>query len=240
MKLSIIVPLFNEEKTIATVLTKLSRLKLRGWNKEVIIVDDGSTDGSLKKIQNSNRVTKSEFAKDQNNKAKLKIFRKGKNQGKGAAIKSGLQYAIGDYVLIQDADNEYNPADIPKLLQKIKTENAKVVYGTRNVRPKRRGYFLYVIGDLFLTSITNLLYSSRLTDLYTGYKLFETKLLRSLKLESKGFEFEAEVTTKILKKGIKIVEVPISYCPRTFAEGKKIGLKDAIIGLATILKNVKT
>ena len=218
MKLSIIVPFYNEEKTLAIVLQKLKKLRLKNWQKEIIAVDDGSGDNSLS-------LTK---------KFDIKVLRHRNNLGKGAAVRNGLKIATGDYVLIQDSDLEYNPEDIPKILEKLRGKT-KVIYGSRNLKPKNRGYFLYVWGDGLLTSLVNLLFGSDLTDLYTGYKLIKTDLIKSLDLKSDGFDFEAEVTTKILKKGIRIVEVPISYSPRTFSEGKKIKFLDAVKGFWSII-----
>lgn len=227
-KLSIIIPVYNEEKTIEAVLNKLAALSLPEWEKEIIVVDDGSKDNSKLKAQS----LKLQF-KIQN----CQIVSHGKNSGKGAAIKTALKYATGDHAIIQDADLEYEPNDIPSLLQVLKEEKAEAIYGSRNLKPKRRGYFLYVLGAGILTWLVNFLYGANLTDLYTGYKLIKTSLLKSLPLECHGFEFEAEITIRLLQKGIKIREVPIHYYPRTFAQGKKIGFCDAVKGFWMILKN---
>ncbi len=224
MKLSIIVPALNEEKTIGQVLDQLAELNFIGWEKEVIVVDDGSTDNSKIKMQS---------AKSQGKIQNL-IFHE-KNQGKGAAIRSALEVAIGDAVVIQDADLEYDPAEIQNLLEAY--ENGAAVFGSRNLHPERTGYPHYVLGVWVLTKLINILYRAHLTDSYTCYKLIPRDVMKSLDLQSRGFEFEAEVCVKLLKKGIKIKEVPIRYSPRRFAEGKKIKARDGLIGLWTIIKN---
>ena len=228
MKLSIIVPVYNEERTVGLALQRLFNLALPGWEKEILVVDDGSTDNS--KVQ-------TQKAKFQFQNQNLKLLFHEVNEGKGAAIRTALKEAAGDYVIIQDADAEYDPKDIPVLLAAAQTKNAPVVYGSRNIHPRRTGYPHYVLGVWVLTTLTNILYRSNLTDVYTGYKLFRTSVLRSLNLQSQGFEFEAEVTAKLLKRGIPIVEVAIDYSPRRFAEGKKIRFRDALLGFWTILKN---
>ncbi|MEK7503044.1 MAG: glycosyltransferase family 2 protein [Patescibacteria group bacterium] len=229
MKLSIIVPVFNEEKTIELVLRKLASLDLGEWEKEIIVVDDGSLDGSKKII--------SDFAKASSDKENLKFLVHSENFGKGAAIKTALEHAIGDAVIIQDADLEYNPEEFNKLLSVFQNPEISAVYGSRNLNPKRRGYPHYVLGVAILSGLTNILYGSALTDVYTCYKLFRSDVLKNLNIQSSGFEFEAEVTSKLLRSGHKILETPISYSPRKFSEGKKIRFKDAVVGFWTILKN---
>ncbi len=217
MKLSIIIPVYNEEKTIEEVLKRVKRAPCLNYEKEIIIVDDGSTD-NLKLREPS-----------------AKIVRHRQNLGKGAAIRTGLGLASGEAVIIQDADLEYDPEDWQKMLKKFDGESA--VYGSRNINPKRKGYFHCVLGVKFLTGLTNLLFQAKLTDIYTCYKLMPLEIIKSLDLKSNGFEIEAEMTAKLLKKRVKIKEVPISYNPRQFKEGKKIRVKDGIIGFWTILTN---
>jgi len=221
MKISIIVPAHNEEKTIGQVLRGVLELDLGEWEREVIVVDDGSSDGT------------GEILKDSRFQD-LKIISHPKNLGKGAAIKSAIAKATGDYVIIQDADLEYFPQDIPKLLSAAK--NRQIVFGDRGVKRYPERGFHYVIGAKILTWTVNLLFGSRLHDLYTGYKLIPLQVIRSFNLESAGFEFEAEVTCKILKAGYKIAEIPINYQPRNKEQGKHIRAKDAVLGLWTIVK----
>ena len=221
MKFSIIVPVFNEEKTVGAVLEKLASLNLGEWKKEIVVVDDGSTDRSKEIIE----------------KYEVSLISHYKNLGKGAAIKTGLATATGDAIIIQDADLEYDPAEFNLLLSKLENKEIDAVFGSRNLAPKNRGYPHYVLGVAILSWITNILYDSKLTDVYTCYKLFRADAIKNLNIESNGFEFEAEVTAKLLRAGHKILEVPISYYPRKFSEGKKIHFKDAVIGFWTIVKN---
>lgn len=227
-KVSIIVPVYNEEATVANVIQRLYDVDTRGWDKEIIIVDDGSRDASRRVLQES------PHAKD------FTVIAHEKNQGKGAAIRTGLGAAGGDAVLVQDADLEYDPLDIAGLLAAFDRHGGKaVVYGSRELAPERRGYPHYVLGVRFLTGLANFIFGSSLTDIYTGYKLFPASLIKTMALSSAGFEFEAEVTARLLAQGTPIVEVPIRYSPRTFREGKKIGARDGLCGIMTILKHRK-
>lgn len=227
-KLSIIVPVLNEEKTISRVLEKLYGLVLPGWEKELLIVDDGSTDQTQTVIR--------DFVVHRQPANFLLLTHK-TNQGKGQAVKTALAAATGSYIIIQDADLEYDPNDIPKMLRALDEERADAVFGSRNLMPKRRGYPHYVLGVKILTVLTNLLFGSDLTDVYTCYKLIPAQAMKELALKSKGFEFEAEVTTKLLKRKLSIFEIPISYDPRSFADGKKIKWQDGLSGIWTIIKN---
>ena len=224
MKLSIIIPVHNEEQYVKKVLEKVLAVPLT-CEKEIIVINDGSTDNTEKILE--------ELVKKNN----LKLFKHQKNLGKGSAIKTGITESTGNLIIIQDADLEYNPRDIPTLLEKINKDTA-AVYGNRDTKKWPKREYRYVLGAKILTMIINLLYGSKLKDVYTGYKLFNAEkidinLLKNLK--STGFEFEAEVTCKILSNGGKIVEVPIEYIPRNKKEGKHIGLKDAFKGFSTIL-----
>ena len=212
MKLSIIIPSFNEAATLPIIIKRLKQVKLKA-EKEVIVVDDGSKDGTKNKLTKISGVTK--------------IFLK-QNQGKGAAIRAGLVKATGDYVLVQDADLEYDPEDIPDLLAPILEGKAEVVYGTRFLGPHRNMLFWHLMGNKLLSLLTNVLFNTTISDMEVGYKLIPAKLLKSLQLESDRFGFEPEVTAKILMKGIRIYEVPISYAGREFSEGKKITWKDGL------------
>lgn len=212
MKLSVIIPSFNESATLPEIIKRIKKVKLK-TEKEVIVVDDGSVDGTRKKLTKISGI--------------IKIFLK-QNQGKGAAIRAGLAKATGDYILIQDADLEYDPEDIPVLLNPVLEGKAKVVYGTRFLGPHRNMLFWHLLGNKLLSLLTNVLFNTTISDMEVGYKLIPAKLLKSLKLESDRFGFEPEVTAKVLMKGIRIYEVPISYAGREFAEGKKITWKDGL------------
>lgn len=219
-KLSIIIPVFNEESTILAILKKIEKIDL-GIKKEIIIVDDASTDGSaeiLKTISSEYKV----------------IFQK-HNAGKGAAIRAGLKMVTGDYVIIQDADLEYDPNDYQKMINLV-TDKNEVVYGSRNLENNLRISNKYYWGGRLITFFTNLLYGSSLTDVNTCYKLFPTNLLRSLELEQDRFSFCEESTAKVLKSNNTIIEVPIRYYPRHFSEGKKIRAKDGLIAIYTLFK----
>ena len=222
MKLSIIIPVHNEQSTIAKVLWKVKRAETLGYEKEIIVINDGSTDNTkaiLEAIQKTMH---------------FQLFSHSFNQGKGAAIRTGLKHINGDLVIIQDADLEYDPDDYKTLLGAA--NNSLVICGKRGVKKWPEQGLHYVLGAKLLTWLVNLLYGAHLTDLYTGYKLFPSSVIKNIDLKSNGFEFEAEVICKVLKKGIKIKEVPIHYQPRSLKQGKHIGLKDAFKGLLTIVK----
>ncbi len=228
MKLSIIIPAYNESRTILETITRCQNVSLSSlvavWEREIIIVDDGSTDATKYLLQSL--------------PPSIKIITHDKNYGKGKAIQTGIAYATGDWSIIQDADLEYNPNQFEKLLEKISTntQNFKpvemyVVYGARAYT---KGYIIYRIGAFVLTSFLNILYQSNIRDSYTCYKLIPTSLFQSLHLTSLGFEIEAEITAKLLRQRIYIFEVPIEYYPRKFLDGKKIRGRDAWKGLWTI------
>lgn len=224
-KLSIIIPVFNEVKTVKELLLKVEAVDFSPVEKEIIIVDDGSTDGTrelLKTLENKYRVIYHE-----------------KNLGKGAGLKTGFLAASGDYVVVQDADLEYDPEDIKKLVEVANT-GAEVVYGSRLLNRResknpKAGWFYY-LGGISITLITDLLYGINITDEPVCYKMCKKEVLDSLKLEGDGFELEPEMTAKIAKKKIKIHEVPISYYPRSKKGGKKIKFKDAVLAAWTLLK----
>ena len=221
MKLSIIIPVYNEEATIVEVLKRVLNEKVSGIEKEIIVVDDGSTDSSKFKILNS-KIT-----------GVKKIFHK-KNLGKGAAVKTGIKNSTGDYIIIQDADLEYHPKFIKFLLEPIFKKRAEVVYGTRlkrmpNLKREERTlqFLVHYLGNRFLSLFASILYGQWITDMETGYKLFPKKALSGVKLNAKGFEFEPEITAKLMKKGYEILEVPIEANPRGYDEGKKLNtIKD--------------
>ncbi len=225
MKLSIIIPCYNEEKTIKEVIRRVDSVDLGSIEKEIIVVDDGSLD-------NTGKILK-EIKKDY----KFFLFKHKRNIGKGAAIKTALKYASGDYVIIQDADLEYDPDDYNNLLRTALKKRADVVYGFRHFGKNRKySYLSFYLGGLFLTWLVNFLYNIKISDEATGYKLFKKEIIDSIELEAKGFEFCPEITAKIAKKGIKIYEVPINYNPRTKDEGKKIKWKDGVKAVWTLIK----
>ena len=236
MKVSIIIPAHNEASTVDRVIRSVLEVAMPGWERELIIVDDGSTDGTGKILE----IWKKQKDTILNGRFKwcpVIIVEHEENMGKGAAIRTGLSRAAGDFVLIQDADLEYNPNDIPKLLSGIDhSESAIAVYGARGVKRYPERGLHYVFGAWVLTWLVNVLYGSGLTDVYTGYKIFPTQVLKSLDLQSEGFEFEAEVSCRLLQRGIKILEIPISYTPRNKDQGKHIGWFDAVKGFWTIIR----
>lgn len=231
MKLSIIIPVYNEEQTIVELLSKVIKVKLpKSIKKEIIVVDDGSTDSSKLKIQNLKLPG-------------IKLISSQGNEGKGAAIKIGLNCATGDLIIIQDGDLEYDPIYYSKLLEPILTKKAKIVYGSRLTNYPLRFWGknktvlpMNLIANRVLALLTNLLYGSNITDMETCYKLFTGEILRRISIKSKRFDFEPEITAKLLKKGFKIYEVPVTSTPRTYKEGKKIGWKDGLTAIYTLIK----
>ena len=224
MKLSVIIPVYNEEKSILKVIDKVKKTKLRGIAKEIIIVDDFSSDGTRRILEKLSG---------------LKVFFHQKNMGKGSAIRTALKHATGDIVLIQDADLEYDPKEYGKLLKPIMESKAKVVYGTRLAAIRNNlenMYKLHYLGNMLLTLMTNLLYGTKISDMETGYKVFRKEVVDGMKLKAKRFDFEPEITSKILKRGYKITEVPIGFVGRKFNEGKKITWKDGVKALYYLIK----
>jgi glycosyltransferase involved in cell wall biosynthesis len=222
MKLSIIIPAYNEADTIETILKKVLSLSI---DKEVIVVDDGSTDSTSQILQKLSA----------QNPAGLKIIFQARNQGKGAAVRRGLQEASGEVVVIQDADLEYDPQDLLRLFQEIKA-GALAVYGSRSLKRNQIAGPLYYLGGRFFSKVANLLYGTRLTDLPTCYKMVRTDIIKNLNLKSQGFEFCPELTAKLAKHGVKIKEIPISYQPRSKKQGKKISFWHTFQYLWTLIK----
>ena len=229
MKLSILVPVYNEIRTLPIVLEKLKAVPLE---KEILLVDDASRDGTREWLQALALRSPEET---------LRVFFHGKNRGKGACLLTAIPHLRGEIALIQDADLEYDPAHIPELVEPILRKEADVVYGSRFLSPESVTFSrLYVLGNKFLTHCINLLWGTRFTDSYTCYKALPREILQSLNLESCGFEIEAEISCKIAARKLRIREVPIAYMARSRQEGKKINWKDAVKGLATILKIWRT
>jgi glycosyltransferase involved in cell wall biosynthesis len=230
-KLSIIIPAYNEERTIHFILNKVKEVNLiNGITKEVIIVNDCSTDETELAIKNYIST---------NPTLDIQYFRHEINKGKGAALHTGIDKATGEYLIIQDADLEYDPKEYNDLLKPVVNGFADVVYGSRFVggKPHRILFFWHSLGNKFITSISNIFSNLNLTDVETCYKLFNTKLIQSIKLKEKRFGFEPEITAKIARKpNVRIYEVGISYYGRTYAEGKKIGWKDGVRAIYCILK----
>jgi len=236
MKLSIIIPVFNEEKTISEMLKRVHEIKISGFEKQIIVVNDGSTDATASEI--------SRLRQDFGGQANFKLLKHGKNMGKGAAVRTGIANATGDYIIIQDADLEYNPKDIGELVKPVLEGVSKVVYGTRLKRLPRFSqdertphFLLHYVGNKCLSLLTSILYGHWITDMETCYKLFSVKAVRNMRLNAKGFEFEPEITAKLLKSGYKILEIPITTTPRGYDEGKKLNtVKDGFIALWALLK----
>ncbi|MEJ2560396.1 MAG: glycosyltransferase family 2 protein [Anaerolineae bacterium] len=223
MKVSVIIPCYNESETIAQILTRVKAVDLGVMEKEIIVVDDYSTDGTRELLR--------QLATDEN----VRVLCHEQNRGKGAAMRTGIQAAGGDIILVQDADLEYDPTDYPALLAPF-SDGAEVVYGSRLRHRNKIAGVHFLLGGLTLSLVTNLLYGTRITDEPTGYKVFKTHVIRSLNLVYDGFEFCPEVTAKLCRRGYRIHEVPISYQPRSVAEGKKIGWKDFLIHVYVLFK----
>ncbi len=224
LHLSVIMPCFNEHKTVRDVI---ARVHASAPDAEIVLVDDGSTDGT--------RALLAEYTPETH--PYLRIFLHAKNGGKGAALHTGFEAATGEILLIQDADLEYDPRDFAALLRPIEEGRADVVYGSRFLGgPRRTMMFWHMIANKLLTLMTNILYDTILSDMETGYKVFKAEVIKGVPLRARRFDFEPEVTAKMLKRKHRIYEVPISFDPREYADGKKIGLKDAFAAVWTLLK----
>ncbi|MBU2547354.1 MAG: glycosyltransferase family 2 protein [Proteobacteria bacterium] len=222
--LTVIIPVFNERETVLELLDRVRSLDL---DQEIIIVDDGSKDGTTRLL-----------AEAKSSRPEVRFLFHQTNQGKGAAVRTGLAEARGRYTIIQDADLEYDPRDFQKLLVPVLEGRARVVFGSRILGPDNtRSYSRYYWGGRFLSWLTNLLYRSSITDQPTCYKLFETRLLKDFQLTARGFEFCAEVTGKTLRAGLDIHELPISYRPRRFEQGKKIKARDGLVAAWVLLRH---
>ncbi len=215
--------MYNEEKTTTKIIKRVVKVRLP-IKREIIVVDDGSTDNTPKKLEEIKKRFK-----------KIKIIRHKKNKGKGSAIRTALKYTKGNIIGIQDADLEYNPSEYKKLLKPILNKKVKVVYGSRFKKGKNKKNLFYY-GNRFLSFITSLLYFSKITDMETCYKIFRKEILKDINLKAKRFDIEPEITAKILKKGYKIKEIPISYNPRSTKKGKKIKFSDGFSVIFTLVK----
>ncbi len=222
MKLSVVIPVFNEVGNIEEILKRVKATKLAS---EIVVVDDGSQDGTPDLLKRLDR------------KGGVRVLLHEQNQGKGAAVRTGIQAARGDVILIQDADLEYSPHDYPALLQPIKDGIADVVYGSRFLGgPRRAVMFWHMIANQLLTFMTNILYDTILSDMETGYKVFRSNVVEGMTLRAHRFDFEPEFTAKVLKRHYRIYEIPISFNPRDYSEGKKIKIQDAFAAVWTLLK----
>lgn len=222
VSLSVIIPVYNEKATIREII---DRVQSTGLVNELIVVDDGSTDGTR------------EILSQISSEKPIKLILQPQNMGKGAAVWTGIQNASSEYILIQDADLEYDPREYPKLLAPVKDGLSEVVYGSRFLGAARRAtLFWNMLANKLLTFTTNILYNNILSDMETGYKLIKRELLKDITIHARGFDLEPELTAKLLKKGIPIYEVPIQFTPRAYSEGKKIKMKDAFIAFWTLLK----
>jgi glycosyltransferase involved in cell wall biosynthesis len=222
MNLSVVIPVYNEVGNVKVIIKRVQAQKLAN---EIVVVDDGSTDGTR------------DILKELDGQDSLRVILHERNQGKGAAVVTGIKAARGDVLLIQDADLEYDPRDYPKLLQPIEEEIADVVYGSRFLGgPRRVAMFWHMIANKLLTVMTNILYDTILTDMETGYKVFRRQVIEGMNIKAKRFDFEPEFTAKVLKRHYRIFEVPITFNPRDYSQGKKIQLKDAFEAVWTLLK----
>ncbi|MBY0359080.1 MAG: glycosyltransferase family 2 protein [Candidatus Obscuribacterales bacterium] len=226
-KLSILIPVYNEAKTIIPVLEMVSQADCAGLEKELIVVDDGSQDGTRDILQNLD-----------GSKYSARIYFHEKNQGKGAALRTAQGHASGDIIIIQDADMEYSPKEYPALLKPVIDGHADVVYGSRlsGGRLTRAFKFTHLVGNKFLSFLTNVLYDCTLTDMETCYKVFRADVFKKVQIKSNRFDFEPEITAKVLKQGVRLYELPISYFGRDYSEGKKITWKDGFGAIWALIK----
>lgn len=222
MKITVVIPVYNEVNTINEIVSRVAATKLP---TEILVVDDGSSDGTREKLAILEK------------KKVIRVILHEKNKGKGAAVRTGIQNATQDIVIIQDADLEYNPKDYSTLLKPIKDGIADVVYGSRFLGGSRRPILFWnMVANKILTLMTNILYNNILSDMETGYKVFKREIFKDIKLRSNRFDFEPEFTAKILKRHIRIFEVPITFNPRDYSEGKKIHMSDAFYAVWALIK----
>lgn len=227
MRLSVIIPVYNEKGTILQILKKVQDVPV---DKEIIVVDDGSTDGTAELLESIRGETTGAYSN-------VRVITREENEGKGAAIREGLRHVNGEFVVIQDGDLEYEPMDWLGMLRLMREKGANVVYGSRILGKGAKSSLSFYYGGRLLSLLTNVLYNAHITDEPTCYKMFRTDVIRSIKLNCRGFEFCPEVTAKVLKNGHRIYEVPISYKPRMIKEGKKIRWKDGITAILVLCKH---
>lgn len=221
--LTVVIPCYNERETVAEII---QRVHASAPEAEIVVVDDGSTDGSREILSRLDGT-----------QPYVRVIMHARNGGKGAALQTGIQAATGDIILIQDADLEYDPRDYPGLLKPIEEGRAEVVYGSRFLGgPRKTMMFWHMVANKLLTLLTNVLYNTILSDMETGYKVFKATVIKGVPLRARRFDFEPEVTAKMLKRRHHIYEVPISFDPREYSQGKKIGLRDAFEAVWTLLK----
>ncbi len=235
MLLTIVMPVYNEEATLEEIVRRVQAVNLGEMERELVLVDDCSRDKSPQILAGLAGQTSPNPAAKPFDRP-IRVASHPVNQGKGAALRTGFAQAQGDLILIQDADLEYDPEDYPKLLKPVLTGKAQVVYGSRFTGERRNMFFHHWIGNKFLTLLTNVLYNTTLSDMETCYKLFTRQALAGVVIKSDRFNFEPEITAKILKKGIRIYEVPISYTGREFEEGKKITWRDGFAAMWALIK----
>jgi len=222
MNITVIIPAYNEINTIAEILNRVQAMNLAS---EILIVDDGSEDGTR------------DYLKTIDGQGPIRVIYHQSNQGKGAAVTTGMRNATGEVMIIQDADLEYDPRDYPMLIKPIEEGIADVVYGSRFLGgPRRPTMFWHMVANKLLTLLTNILYNNILTDMETGYKVFRREVVQDITIHARRFDFEPEFTAKIMKKKVRIYEVPISFNPRDYSEGKKIHIGDAFVAVWTLFK----
>jgi len=223
-KITVLIPIFNEVNTLRIILQKVEEANFCGLEKEIILIDDFSTDGTLEILNEL--------------KDKYKILYHDKNMGKGAALRTGFEHATGDIIVIQDADLEYDPVDYEPLVKLILDDKADVAYGSRlsGGMPSRSFMFTHLLGNKVLTLMTNILYNTTLTDMETCYKAFRADFIKGIQIKSNRFDFEPEITAKVLKKGARLYELPVSYYGREYNEGKKITWKDGVHAILALIK----
>jgi glycosyltransferase involved in cell wall biosynthesis len=227
LRLSVLIPAYNEQDTIRVLVAQVRAVTLEGFDeREIIVVDDCSTDGTAELL-----------GEEQAAHGDIHVFRHARNQGKGAAVRTALEHATGDVMLVQDADLEYDPRDYPTLLRPILEGRAQAVYGSRFLGgPRRTMFFWHMVGNQLFTLFANILYDTILSDVETCYKVFTREVADKIQLKSPGWGFDPEITAKILKHGYRIYEVPISYAGREYYEGKKITWRDAIVIVWSLVK----